>query len=81
MEIPPKSHRDQLYAPTHNDNPKIDTVMDEIWEGLMHVCLSLEDLMRSPLAKEPARLVEFIMYIYIYRHDKMSKFWVIINHI
>ncbi|KAB2606179.1 S2-RNase [Pyrus ussuriensis x Pyrus communis] len=58
----PKSSCCNCIVPTTtvDADPENDVVstVDQIWEDLMEICLSLEDVRESPLAKEPTRLTD-----------------------
>lgn len=60
IEILSKLPRDDLVDPMHNVDQDYDgvTAIDLIWEDVMNICFSLEDIRKSPLAKEHARFAD-----------------------
>ena len=60
MDTLPKSSHDGLIAPTRDadqDYYRV-TAIDDMWEDVMKICLSLKSFRQSLLAKEPARLAD-----------------------
>lgn len=80
-KTPPKSSCGNYVVPMTTldadlENDVIST-LDQIWEDLIEICLSLEDVRKSPLAKEPARLTDLKMQVkdledVIFRFKKAS---------